>query len=62
MCLKAQEPWSMPSETERIGRSLLAKDSADRLIGDKLFVTLNDQDFADLYPSEGSWCSGICQN
>lgn len=53
MCLKAQEPWPMPSETERIGRRLLAKDSAYRLIGDQLFVTLNDREFADLYPSEG---------
>ena len=53
MCLKAQEPWSMPSETERIGRGLLAKDSAYRLIGDKLFAVLNERDFADLYPSAG---------
>lgn len=53
MCLKAREPWPMPSETGRIGRSLLAQDSACRLIGDKLFVTLNEEEFADLYPSEG---------
>ena len=53
MCLKVQEPWSLPSETERIGRVLLGKESAYRLIGDKLFATLNEQEFADLYPSEG---------
>ena len=53
MCLKVQEPWSMPSETERIGRALLEEASAYRLIGDKLFTKLNEQDFADLYPSEG---------
>ena len=53
MCLKVQEPWSMPSETERIGRALLKKDNAYRLIGDKLFANISEQEFADLYPSEG---------
>ena len=53
MCLKAQEPWPMPSETERVGQFLLAKDSAYRLVGEKLFETLSEQEFADLYPSEG---------
>ncbi len=53
MCLKVQEPWPMPSETERIGQLLLTKDSAYRLVGEKLFATLSEQEFADLYPSEG---------
>jgi transposase len=53
MCLKVQEPWSMPSETERIGRALLKKDNAYRLIGDKLFANISEQEFAELYPSEG---------
>jgi transposase len=43
----------MPSETGRIGQSILTKDSPCRLIGDQLFATLNEQEFADLYPSEG---------
>ena len=43
----------MPSETERVGQFLLAKDSAYRLVGEKLFETLSEQEFADLYPSEG---------
>jgi transposase len=53
MCLKIQPSWSMPHETERIGQLLLAKESPYRLIGDKLFETLSEQEFADLYPSEG---------
>jgi transposase len=43
----------MPRETERIGQLLLGKESPYRLIGDKLFETLSEQEFADLYPSEG---------
>ena len=42
MCLKVQEPWPMPSETERIGRVLLGKESSYRLIGDKLFAKLRN--------------------
>jgi len=53
MCLKVQEPWLMPAETERIGRVLLEKESSYRLIGDKLFAKINEQEFADLYPSAG---------
>jgi transposase len=53
MCLKVQEPWPMPSETERIGRALMGKESAYRLIGDKLFAELREEEFSDLYPSEG---------
>jgi transposase len=53
MCLKVQEPWAMPSETARIGQKLLSKDSSYRLVGDTLFASLYEQEFADLYPSEG---------
>lgn len=53
MCLKIHEPWAMPSETRRIGQMLLSKESSYRLVGDQLFVTLHEQEFADLYPSEG---------
>jgi hypothetical protein len=37
MCLKIQRPWSMPVETERIGRKLLKENDVYRLIGDRLF-------------------------
>jgi len=53
MCLKVKQPWQMPNETRRIGQHLLQEKNTYRLIGDKLFTKLNEQDFADLYPSEG---------
>jgi transposase len=43
----------MPSETGRIGQMLLPKESPYRLVGDQLFGTMHEQEFADLYPSEG---------
>jgi transposase len=53
MCLKIQSPWQMPDETRRIGQQLLDEKNTYRLIGDELFTKLNEEDFADLYPSEG---------
>jgi transposase len=53
MCLKAQAPWPMPTETAAVGEVLLKEDSPYRLTGDKLFEHLCDTDFADLYSSEG---------
>ncbi len=53
MCLKRRPPWPMPEETRRIGKSLLEKDDPYRLIGEQLFEKLNDEEFADLYSSEG---------
>ena len=53
MCLKVQPPWQMPDETQRIGQHLLDEKNTYRLIGDELFLKMNEKDFADLYPSEG---------
>ncbi len=53
MCLKIQSPWPMPEYTRRIGGSLLDEDDPYRLIGEQLFVTLNEEEFWDLYSSEG---------
>lgn len=53
MCLKVQPPWPMPAETERIGQQLLAENDVYRLIGDRLFVQLNEAEYADLYSIEG---------
>jgi transposase len=53
MSLKIQAPWAMPEEMGRIGKVLLEEKNAYRLIGDELFVRLNEQDFADLYSVEG---------
>jgi transposase len=53
MSLKVKQPWQMPNETQRIGQHLLQEKNTYRLIGDELFTKLNEQDFADLYPSEG---------
>lgn len=53
MCLKIQLPWPMPEETGRIGRMLLKENDPYRLIGDQLFEKLNEEEFADLYSSEG---------
>jgi len=43
----------MPEETGRIGQQLLEENNTYRLIGDKLFAKLNEQEFIDLYPSNG---------
>ena len=53
MCLKIQLPWQMPEETGRIGRQVMEEKNTYRLIGDELFVKLNEQEFSDLYPSDG---------
>ncbi len=53
MCLKIQPPWAMPVETERIGRKLLKADDSYRLIGDRLFETMREEEYADLYSEEG---------
>ena len=53
MCLKIQSPWAMPAETERIGRKLLKENDVYRLIGDRLFEQLNEEEYADLYSAEG---------
>ncbi len=53
MCLKAQRPWPMPTETAAVGAAVLKEDSPYRLTGDKLFDQLSDVDFADLYSAEG---------
>lgn len=53
MCLKVQPPWQMPEGTRRIGQHLLEEKNTYRLIGDDLFAKLNEQDFVDLYPSDG---------
>jgi len=53
MCLKVQEPWPMPEETARVGRVILKEESPYRLIGEKLFEKFSEQDYADLYSSEG---------
>ena len=53
MSLKIQPPWPMPAETGRIGKVLLEEKNAFRLIGDRLFDTLDEMEFADLYSVEG---------
>ena len=53
MCLKTQSPWPMPKETGRIGKGLLGENDPYRLIGDELFEKWKEEEFADLYSSEG---------
>lgn len=53
MCLKIQPPWPMPVEMERIGRKLLQENDVYRLVGDRLFEELNEEEYADLYSIEG---------
>lgn len=53
MCLKIRPPWPMPEEMRRIGENLLERDDPFRLIGEQLFERLNEEEFADLYSSEG---------
>src|SRR5512141_429240 len=53
MCLKTQSPWVMPEETGRIGKLLLRENDPYRLIGDQLFEKWKEEEFADLYSSEG---------
>jgi len=43
----------MPEELARLGRILLPAESPYRLIGDRLYATYHNADFADLYPTEG---------
>lgn len=53
MCLKIQSPWPMPEETERVGKILLGDNDPYRLMGDRLFEKWKEEEFADLYSSEG---------
>ena len=53
MCLKIQPSWPMPIETEKIGQKLLNENDVYRMIGDRLFAQLNEQEYADLYSAEG---------
>jgi transposase len=53
MCLKIQSPWPMPEETGRIGKMLLEENDPYRLSGDQLFEKWKEEEFADLYSSEG---------
>jgi transposase len=53
MCLKVHGPWSMPADTEAVGKVILEENSAYRLIGEKLFSRFHEQDFVDLYSVEG---------
>lgn len=53
MCLKIQSPWVMPKETGRIGKLLLREKDPYRLMGDQLFEKWKEEEFADLYSSEG---------
>ena len=53
MCLKSQSPWPMPAETGRIGKRLLKENDPYRLIGDQLFEKWKEEEFVDLYSSEG---------
>ena len=43
----------MPEETGRIGKLLLRENDPYRLIGDQLFERWKEEEFADLYSSEG---------
>jgi transposase len=53
MCLKIHSPWAMPEETGRVGRMLLKEIDPYRLIGAQLFEKWREEEFADLYSSEG---------
>ena len=53
MCLKVHAPWSMPADTEAVGKVILEENSAYRLIGEKLFGRFHEQDFVDFYSVEG---------
>lgn len=53
MCLKIRLPWPMPEETKRIGQKLLKENDVYRLIGDQLFESWNEEEYADLYSAEG---------
>jgi len=53
MCLKVHAPWSMPADTEAVGKVILEENSAYRLIGEKLFDKFHEQDFVDFYSVEG---------
>ena len=53
MCLKAQEPWSMPKETAEIGAKVMKTGSVYKLVGDEIFGQYREVDFADLYSPEG---------
>jgi transposase len=43
----------MPAETEVVGQAVLKEESAYRLIGDRLFETIREAEFADLYSAVG---------
>ena len=53
MCLKVQPPWAIPAETAAVGKVILKEASPYRLIGDRLFDRYREEDYADLYSTEG---------
>jgi transposase len=53
MCLKPQPPRPMPPEMAAWGAKHLAADDLYKLIGDTLYAQYHDEDFADLYPTDG---------
>jgi transposase len=53
MCLKPQAPRTMPEGMRQLGISLMSPDNPYRLVGEQLYEKHHDEDFADLYPSEG---------
>jgi len=53
MCLKPQPPRSIPEATAALVKDLFPEDSVYQFVGDILFDQFHDEDFADLYPSDG---------
>jgi len=53
MSLKPEPPRPMPEDLARLGRILLPETSPYRLIGDRLYATYRNADFADWYHAEG---------
>lgn len=53
MSLKIQPPWPMPPDTAEVGKTILREDSTYRLIGEQIFMKFREEDFADLYSTEG---------
>jgi len=53
MSLKVRPPWPMPVETAEVGSVLLKEESPYKLVGEKLFYKIREQDFVDLYSVEG---------
>src|SRR3954453_11234090 len=53
MSLKPAPSRPMPADLAVLGAKLLPADSPYRLIGDQLYATYDNADFADLYHTEG---------